>query len=110
MCTFDADAVAPYFLEIAGKKYDIEEHSETESGECHMVMREPTAALEIQGLLREKGTLWSCALKEAVADRPAEPLYGHRDLSVVEARPATAVVVAVKGEARSSTQSAGPGR
>jgi hypothetical protein len=107
MCTFDADAVAPYFLEIAGKPYDIEEHSETESGECHMVMRDPAAVLEIQRLLQEKkGALECCALKEAVADRPPEPLYGHHDLSVVEARQGaaqgTALVVAVKGEARPS--------
>jgi hypothetical protein len=111
MCTFDADAVAPYFLEIAGKEYDIEEHGETESGECHMVMRDPAAVLEIQRLLQEKsGALKSCALKEAVADRPPEPLYGHHDLSVVEARQGSALVVAVKGEARPSAQPVGPRR
>ncbi len=107
MCTFDADAVAPYFLEIAGKKYDIEEHSETESGECLMKMRQVAAVLEIQQLLREgKGALPSCALKESVAGRPGEPLYGHRDLSVVEARPATAVVVATRGKPTSAKSAA----
>jgi hypothetical protein len=97
MCTFDAAAVAPYYLEISGKKHDIESHSESDSGECLMVMSDPAAALEIQRLLQEKGeALASCALKEPVADREGVPLYGHHDLSVVEARPGTAVVVAVK--------------
>ncbi len=108
MCTFDADAVAPYFLEIAGRKYDIESHSESESGECRMEMREAAAVLEIQRLLREKkGPLASCALKESVAGRPGEPLYGHQDLSVVEARPGAAVVIAMKGTAAPSSKSGG---
>jgi len=97
MCTFDPDSVAPYYLEITGKKYDIESHSESESGECLMVMSEHAAVLEIQRLLRErKGALTGCALKEEVAGRQGVPLYGHHDLEVVEARPGSTVVVAVK--------------
>ncbi len=109
MCTFDADSVAPYYLEIAGKKYDIESHRESDSGECLMELREAAGVLEIQRLLAErKGALASCALKESVAGRPGEPLYGHGDLSVVEARPAAAVVVARKGG--TTAKAAGTGR